>query len=97
MLKNYIEKNYKENPVLAVSELSDEEFLKSRGWKRVFHEGVGEGVYSPKEGIVAVFDEEDLDTYTDYTFYKYNPNAWVTMEELFNENKTGEECEVELV
>lgn len=96
MLKNYIEKNYKENPVLAVSELSDEEFLKSRGWQRVFHEGVGEGVYSPEEGIVAVFDEEDLDTYTDYTFYKYNPNAWVTMEELFNENKTGEECEVEL-
>ena len=60
----------------ALKRLTDEVWLRSMGWKQVFHEGIGDGVYSPEEGIVAVFDEDDLPEYHSYQLYKYNPKVW---------------------
>ena len=94
-LRNFFEKVYTAKPEIAVSLLSNDEFLKINGLKSVFHEGVGDGICSVEEGIVAVYDEDDLETYHEFTFYKYNPNAWVDMEE-FGKGETGEEYEVEI-
>lgn len=60
----------------ALEKLTDEAWLRPMGWKQVFHEGIGDGVYSPEEGIVAVFDEDDLPEYHSYQLYKYNPKVW---------------------
>ena len=60
----------------ALAELTDDAWLRSMGWERVFHEGIGDGVYSPEEGVVAVFDCDDLPEYHEYELYKYNPKAW---------------------
>lgn len=87
---------YKTNPGKAVAQLSDDAFVREMGWERVFHEGVGDGIYSPSENLVAVYDEDDLDTYSEYVFYRYNSDAWVSMEELFNGTRNGEEFEVEV-
>lgn len=76
-LKNFMENIYKSNPYDAVIKLSDDAFLKNKGWFRVFQEGFGEGVCSPIEGIVVVFDEDDLDTYNEYDVYEYNPKVWI--------------------
>ena len=92
-LKNFFETAYAKNPQVAVSLLTDDEFLKANGLKTVFHEGLGNGICSVEEGIVVVYDEDDLETYSDYDIYEYNPDAWVTMQEL-SEGKTGEEYEV---
>lgn len=94
-LYQYIHRVYFNNPHKAVAELTDDVFLASMGWVPVFHEGVGDGVWSPEEGIVAVFDEDDLDTYWCFSFYKYNADAWPTMDKL-NEGVNGEGYEVEL-
>ena len=87
---------YKTNPYEAVARLSDDVFVREMGWERVFHEGVGDGIYSPSENLVAVYDEDDLDTYSEFVFYRYNSDAWVSMEELFNGTRNGEEFEVEV-
>lgn len=60
----------------VVELLNDEDFLKQQGWERVFHEGTGEGVADKKNGIVAVFDEENLEQFHSVGFYEYDPNAW---------------------
>lgn len=62
--------------VNALELLMDDDWVKSMGWRRVFHEGVGEGLYSPTENIVAVFDIDDVPTYHSYHFYRFNENAW---------------------
>lgn len=61
----------------ALNKLQDEVWLHNMGWKQVFHEDYGDGVYSPAEGCVAVFDEDDLPEYHSYHLYKYNPKAWI--------------------
>lgn len=86
---------YKKNPKAAVANLSDDEFIAKMGWRRVFHEGVGDGIHSPGEGVVAVFDEDDLDTYSDYTFYRYDPDAWVPMSDVMDGRRNGDGFEVE--
>lgn len=60
----------------ALEKLTDEVWLRSMGWKQVFHEGIGDGVHSQEEGIVAVFDEDGLPEYHSYQLYKYNPKSW---------------------
>ena len=64
----------------ALNELQDDVWLHSMGWQRVFCEGIGDGVYSPKEGIVVIFDEDDLPQYHEYCIYDYNPNDWKSCE-----------------
>lgn len=76
-LRKYMQTIYKVNPYDAVRELSDNSFLRNNGWFRVFREGYGEGVCSLKEGIVVVFDEDDLNTYNEYDTYQYNPKVWI--------------------
>ena len=93
-LYQYMHRVYSTDPFKAVDELTDDVFLAEMGWKAVFHEGVGDGVWSPEEGIVVVFDEDDLDTYHEFSIYKYNADAWPTMEE-FGDGATGEGYEVE--
>jgi len=83
----------------ALEKLTDEVYLHSMGWKQVYHEGVGNGVHSPKEDIVVVFDEDDLPLYHSYAVFKYNPKAWVSVEndgwdEVYKGNN-GEEYDVE--
>ena len=95
-LKDFFEQVYKFDPTYAVNVLSDDNFVRAKGWKRVFHEGVGDGIYSPDDGIVAVYDEDDLETYSEYTLYRYSPDAWVSMEELYNDGRNGEGFEVEV-
>lgn len=63
----------------ALNELSDEQWLRSMGWFQVFLEGIGNGVWSPSENIVAVFDEDDLPTFHSYQLYRYNPKLWVSV------------------
>ena len=92
----YANKNVRE---YVVQMLKDRDFLNSQGWRRVFHEGMGEGVADPFEGIVVVFDEEITDKYADYGFYKYNANAWVDIDligwnEIYN-GHNGSKFEVE--
>ena len=53
----------------------------------VFHEGLGDGLYCPEEGIIAVFDEDDVPEYHSVSFFKYDPRAWFGYEEL----KSGKE------
>lgn len=83
----------------ALAELQNEEWVHSMGWEYVFHEGIGNGVYSPKEGIVAVFDEDDLPYYHGYSLYHYNPKAWKSTEngewDKVYEGNNGENYEVE--
>ena len=60
----------------ALELLMDDSYIQKQGWKRVFHEGYGEGVCSPTESIVAVFDVDDVPKYHSYGLYRYNPRAW---------------------
>ena len=60
----------------ALELLMDDSYIQKQGWKRVFHEGYGEGVCSPAESIVAVFDVDDIPKYHSYGLYRYNPRAW---------------------
>lgn len=94
-LQDYFNNVYKVDAEKAVEELFDDTFIRKNKWRRVFHEGVGDGIYSPKEGIVVVFDCDDLEEYSEFVFYKYNPNAWVSMRDAFN-GKNGGEYKVEL-
>lgn len=75
-LKKFFTTEYEKNPENAVSLLNDDTFIKRRKWKRVFKEGVGDGIYSPDENIVAIFDEDDLDEYAEYFLEEYDDN-WV--------------------
>lgn len=61
----------------ALVQLQYDEFLKRNGWFHVFHEGYGEGICSPREGVVAVFDVDDLPEYHSFNLYRYNPKAWI--------------------
>lgn len=79
----------------ALRYLHDSTFLAQNGWFEVFHEGHGNGICSPKEGIVAVFDEDDLPLYHSYQFYKYNPKAWIRTsnggwDDIYNGNNGGQ-------
>ena len=62
----------------ALELLMDDSFIEEQGWMRVFHEGYGDGVYSPKESIVAVFDVDDVPEYHSFHLYKFNPKTWKT-------------------
>ncbi len=95
-LRTYMDTVYKTNPYQAVHEqLHDDKFVKEHGWFRVWHEGHGEGICSPKEKIVAVFDEDDLEECHDVYYYKYNPKAWVKTDwnKIYN-GENGEGYEV---
>lgn len=99
-LKEFMETVYLNNPTQAIRILHDNDFLRKNGWRGVWHESLGYGVASIKENIVAIYDEEELDTYHEYTFYRYNPNAWVNAEtdedwDSIYEGNNGEEYEVE--
>lgn len=79
----------------ALRRLTDESWLRKMGWKQVFHEGTGNGVYSPTEGIVAVFDEDDLPEYHSFQLYRYNPKAWkicgnVGWDSIYDGNNGGD-------
>ena len=76
-LKDYFKNCYMADPEKAVSDLMDDTFVAGMGWKRVFHEGIGDGIYNPEEGVVAVYDEDDLEEYHEYHFYRYRPEAWI--------------------
>ena len=78
-LFDFMDSFYLSNPKETVSKLYNIDFLHKNGWRGVWHEGLGYGVASIKEGIVVIYDEEDLDIYHEFTFYKYN-NAWVNAE-----------------
>lgn len=81
-LKNYMKMWYDNDDSCqdALRELTDEQWLHSMGWFQVFHEGIGDGVCSPSENIVAVFDEDDLPKFHSYQLYRYNPKSWVSVE-----------------
>ena len=83
----------------AVYLLTDEVWLKSMGWKQVFHEGIGDGIYSPNENIVAVFDIDDVPSFHSYQLYKYNEKAWKSCDgdgwdRIYN-GDNGEDYDVE--
>lgn len=83
----------------ALNDLTDEQWLHSMGWFQVFHEGIGNGVCSPSEKIVAVFDEDDLPMFHSYQLYRYNPKAWVSVEndgwdKVYN-GENGDDYDVE--
>ena len=77
-LRNFMKVRYNNDNscIDALEKLTDEVWLRSMGWKQVYSEGIGDGVYSPEEGIVAVFDEDDLPEWHGYQLYKYNPKTW---------------------
>ena len=77
-LKDFMKSAYSNEMgfVLAVRSLNDDDFINDKGWERAFHEGYGEGVYCPNEGVVAIFDDDELSNYRSYSLYKYNPKAW---------------------
>ncbi len=81
-LKNFFLTEYEKNPKEAVSNLGDDTFLKRNGWQRVFRENYGEGIFSPNENIVVIYDDLDLEEYHDYSFYEYD-NNWKNLKELF--------------
>ena len=99
-LRMYITRNRQSPNLSFLKELSDNSFLVSNGWYRVFHEGYGDGICSPSEGIVVCFDEEESEIDTDVEIYKYNPKAWIKIEngswdDIYAGNN-GEDCEIEL-
>ena len=101
-LTDFFSVEYKASPKKAVKKLTNDTFLKKNGWSRVFHEGVGEGIFSPDESLVVVFDEDDLDSYAEYSLYRYNPDAWVKANtyddwEAIYDGENGEDFEVEAV
>ena len=77
----------------------DDLFVKNHGWFRVWHEGHGDGICSPSEGIVATFDVDDLDEYHDVNFFRYNPKAWISTDgdgwDRIYAGENGEEYDVE--
>jgi hypothetical protein len=77
-LRNFMKLWYDDDDscIDAVGRLTDNTWLRSMGWEQVFHEGTGDGVYSPEEGIVAVFDEDELPEFHGYQLYKYDPKVW---------------------
>ena len=87
--------------IMAIRSLNDDDFINDKGWERVFHEGYGEGVYSPNEGIVAIFDNDELSKYHSYGLYKYNPKAWKHTAnggwDKIYAGDNGSDCEVEPV
>lgn len=102
-LKDFMKNAYDNEiiSVLASRSLNDDDFIKDKGWERVFHEGYGEGVYSPNEGIVAIYDNNELFLYHSYGFYKYNPKAWKHtanggLDKIYA-GDNGSDCEVEPV
>lgn len=101
-LKNFMKLWYNNDQscVDALNKLQDERWLHSMGWEQVFHEGYGNGVYSPAEGCVAVFDEDGLPEFHSYHLYRYNPKVWVSVEnggwdDAYN-GKNGSGYDVEL-
>lgn len=70
-LKEYFKNVYENDAKFAVSQLADDTFLKENNWERVFREGWGDGIYSPNENIVIMYDEDDLDLYHDYEVELY--------------------------
>jgi len=100
-LREFMTVNYNNDNtcVEALKKLTDEVWLRSMGWKQVFHEGIGNGVYSPKEVIVAVFDEDGLPEYHSCQFYKYNPKAWKSCDndgwDKIYAGDNGDGCDVE--
>jgi hypothetical protein len=77
----------------ALSKLQDGRYVFGRGWEYVFHEGVGDGVYSPQEGIVAVFDEDDLPDYHSVNFYRFNPQSWLVLRDNENDERDWADTE----
>jgi hypothetical protein len=100
-LKEYIENEYNNDDtcVGAVENLTDAAWLEEMGWKQVFHEGLGDGVYSPKENLVVIFDVDDVPYYHDFEFYKYNEKAWKSCDDwdAIYDGDNGEDVEVERV
>lgn len=99
-LKDFMETIYLNDAEKATNTLHNVEFLHKNGWRGVWHEGLGYGVASLKENIVAIFDEDDLNVYHEFTFYKYNPKSWVDAEtdvdwELIYNGANGEDADVE--
>ena len=100
-LREFFKTVYTEKPWNALCMLASRKYTNEKEWYWVFHEGIGEGVYSKKEGIVAVFDEDDVDVHNEYTFYKYDPNAWVNAStpddwKAIYDGRNGENYPVEL-
>lgn len=101
-LLKFMKHYYKSDPHEAVDLLNDQTFVHKNGWRTVFHEGCGEGVWSPKEGIVATFDVDDLDNYNTVQIYKYDQNAWKPTDvrggwdRIYN-GDNGEDYDVEYV
>lgn len=60
----------------ALANLMDDTFIKEQGWKRVFQEGIGEGILSENENIVAIFDTDCLPQFHAFAIYDYNPKKW---------------------
>lgn len=61
----------------ALANLLDDTFVEKNGWKRVFRKGIGEGILSEDENIVAIFDTEYLPQFHAFAIYDYNPEVWV--------------------
>ena len=77
-LRDFMEIEYKNNREKAASCLENRRWLVEHGFKTVFLKGEGEGVYSPKEGIVVVLYEAEEINYFNFEIYEYNEN-WETL------------------
>lgn len=77
-LRGFMETEYKNNRDKATSCLQNERWLVEHDFKPVILEGEGEGIYSPKEGIVVVLYEAEEINYFDFEIYEYNEN-WKTL------------------
>lgn len=59
--------------------LSLPSFCKQQDWHKVYNAKLGEGIYSPKQQIVAVANGKE-----NAVFYQYDPNAWKMNKEDVN-------------